>query len=108
MDNVETILGKYFKEERIVKRMNAYLLKEKKNIFGIPISLYFSIKPIIYPEVKIIETTNYYFLDLRYKPKIWERLLIFLQVILFIFIFRKAFQNMPTEILLVGGGIFLP
>src|SRR5258708_28494324 len=59
-----------------------------------------------YPKVEIIKTNNYYFLDLRYKPKIWERLLVFLQVILFIFIFRRAFQNIPVEILLIGGGLF--
>ena len=66
------LVQRYFPEEKIVRSFKAELHKEKQNVFGIPISYFSSMKPIVSPKIEIIETANFWFIDLRYQRTIWK------------------------------------
>lgn len=111
MVTLSDLVTRYFPQEKAIRLINAELLKEKQSIFGIPMSYFKSIKPITEPKIEIIETANYWLLDLRYKTTIWERLLNFfsivISIVIFIVFFGKIALTIPLYILIPAIMLFI-
>ena len=107
MDKASKLISKYFPEEKISRSIKAELVKEKQSIFGIPMSYFKSVKPVVYPQIEIIETANYWFLDLRYRTTIWERLLYLISLGIIIGFFGKVALTIPWLVLASVAFVFI-
>lgn len=103
----EQVIKKYFPNESITHSYIGNLNKEVEKVQGIPFSAFSSLGVPLYSDIHIDETNNYWFVDLRYKVKWFNRLISLLSILVFLFFVSQLSLNIPPAFLVLIVFIFI-
>lgn len=90
-NTLESVIAKYFPQEKIVNSYSAALKSEVNRVFNVPLSYFKDPNINLYQGLRLAETDNYWFIDMRYKMRPTNRIVAFITIFFFFILFGKQF-----------------